>query len=125
MTATYNFTLQQGSDKTLGFVIKNVISSRCTKVFKRVPLKGYTAALQIRKKAEDPLANLTYTSTNNGLSVDEDYGRILVHFKHIDTSKLTAGTYVYDLEISRSDLDRVYRVLEGKITVTSEVTRIE
>lgn len=78
-------------------------------------LSGYSANSQLRK---------WYTSTNAvsfSTSINVDSGVISLSLSDTQTSSLTAGRYVYDVEIS--DGLTVSRVVEGIITVTPNVTR--
>jgi len=78
-------------------------------------LAGYTANSQIRK---------WYTSTNYiafTTSVNTSIGVITLSLTDSQTANLTAGRYVYDVEIN--DGSTVSRVVEGIITVTPNVTR--
>lgn len=78
-------------------------------------LSGYTANSQLRK---------WYTSSNAvsfSTSINVDSGVISLSLTDSQTSDLTAGRYVYDVEIS--DGSSVSRVVEGIITVTPNVTR--
>lgn len=78
-------------------------------------LAGYTANSQIRK---------WYTSTNYiafTTAVNTSIGVITLSLTDSQTANLTAGRYVYDVEIN--DGSTVSRVVEGIITVTPNVTR--
>lgn len=77
-------------------------------------LDGYTANSQMRK---------WYTSSNATatFSTGIDNGVITLSLSANQTNSLTAGRYVYDVEIS--DGTSVSRVLEGIVTVTPQVTR--
>jgi hypothetical protein len=78
-------------------------------------LNGYTSNSQIRK---------WYTSSTSvpfATTVNADVGVITLSLTDTQTSLLTAGRYVYDVEIS--DGSTVSRVVEGIITVTPNVTR--
>ena len=80
-----------------------------------IDLSGYTANSQIRK---------WYTSTTSypfTASVNSSAGIITLSMTAIQTANLTAGRYVYDVEIS--DNSTVSRVIEGIVTVTPNVTR--
>jgi hypothetical protein len=78
-------------------------------------LGGYTANSQIRK---------WYTSTNAvnfSTSINTTSAVITLSLTASQTANLTAGRYVYDLEISSGNT--VSRVVEGIVTVTPNVTR--
>ena len=79
-------------------------------------LNGYTAASQMRK---------WYTSSNSSAVfttfVNVESSFITLSLAANSTGALTAGRYVYDVEIS--DGNTVSRVVEGIVTVTPQVTR--
>lgn len=78
-------------------------------------LSGYTGAAQIRKH---------YTSSNSvsfAVSVSESTGEVTLSLTANATNNLPAGRYVYDCELTNSEI--VSRILEGIVTVTPQVTR--
>lgn len=77
-------------------------------------LNGYTCAAQIRK---------WYTSSNSiSFGTTLDNGVITLSLSSNQTGAMTAGRYVYDVEVTDSS-NNVSRVLEGIVTVTPQVTR--
>ena len=79
-------------------------------------LAGYTGAAQIRKY---------YTSTTSydfDVDITANTGQITLSLTANTTNNITAGRYVYDLEITDSS-GVVSRVLEGILTITPGVTR--
>ena len=79
-------------------------------------LTGYTGAAQMRKH---------YTSSNAtsfSVSLDSALGVVTLALTATQTANLTAGRYVYDVEITSSS-NVVSRILEGIVTVTPNVTR--
>jgi hypothetical protein len=79
-------------------------------------LGGYTANSQMRKwyTSTNPAAIFT-TSINTTSSV------ITLSLTDTQTNNLTAGRYVYDVEINNGST--VSRIVEGIVTVTPQVTR--
>lgn len=80
-----------------------------------IQLSGYTASSQIRK---------WYTSTKYvefTTAVNSDIGVITLSLTANQTALLTAGRYVYDVEIT--DNITISRIVEGIITVNPNVTR--
>lgn len=78
-------------------------------------LGGYTANSQMRK---------WYTSTNAtsfSTSINSTSGVITLSLTANQTANLTAGRYVYDVEVTASGV--ISRVVEGIITVTPNATR--
>ena len=81
-----------------------------------VDLTGYTANSQIRKH---------YSSSNSqsfSISLGGTSGTITLSLTSTQTSNLTPGRYVYDVELTSSS-NVVSRIVEGIVTVTPEVTR--
>jgi hypothetical protein len=78
-------------------------------------LANYSCAAQIRK---------WYTSSNSisfSTSLDPS-GLITLSLSSNQTGSMTAGRYVYDVELTDT-ANNVSRVLEGIVTVTPQVTR--
>jgi len=78
-------------------------------------LNGYTANSQLRK---------WYTSTNSvsfSTTTNNSIGVVTLSLSSNQTAALTAGRYVYDVEIS--DGTTISRIVEGIVTVTPNVTR--
>ena len=77
-------------------------------------LAGYTCAAQIRK---------WYTSSNSiSFGTALANGVITLSLSSNQTGAMTAGRYVYDVELTDAS-NNVSRVLEGIVTVTPQVTR--
>ena len=78
-------------------------------------LNGYSSNSQLRK---------WYTSSNSvafSTAVNTDSGVITLSLTSDQTANISAGRYVYDVEISNGTT--ISRVVEGIITVTPNVTR--
>tara|TARA_R100001377_G_scaffold44329_1_gene25246 strand:+ start:1200 stop:1532 length:333 start_codon:yes stop_codon:yes gene_type:complete len=82
-----------------------------------VNLTGYTANSQIRKHATSSGATATFGISNGGTN-----GQLTLSLAHANTSAITAGRYVYDVEVT-SGANVRSRVVEGIVTVTPEITR--
>lgn len=81
-----------------------------------VDLTGYTATAMIRKH---------YTSSNAvsfSTSLDADDGYVVLELAANTTASMTAGRYVYDVELT-DGAGRVSRIVEGIATVSPNVTR--
>lgn len=90
-----------------------------------VNLTGYRARMHIRKTIDSEEILLTLTTENNRIVLDVQGGFIL-HISADDTTAITWNDGVYDLEMFVEDGNGeiiVKRLIEGKITVTKEVTR--
>jgi hypothetical protein len=82
-----------------------------------IDLTGYSANSQIRKH---------YTSTtavNFSAEINVSTAEITLSLTNIQTANLTAGRYVYDVEVSDTYSNTVSRVVEGIVTITPNVTR--
>ena len=87
-----------------------------------INLTGYTAALQIRSLPESPTAVLSLT-TGNGITIPTPTnGTVEVQATAVQTRAIVAGTYYYDIEIT-SQSGIVYRLAQGQVVVSAEVTR--
>lgn len=79
-------------------------------------LNGYTANSQIRKWYTSSNAAVTFST-----SINTQIGVISLSLTANQSGNLTAGRYVYDVEINNGT--EVSRVVEGIVTVTPQVTR--
>lgn len=86
-----------------------------------VNLTGYSARLQIREKVTSSSALVSLTSAS-GITLGGTAGTISPLISASDTAALSFTTGVYDLELV-SGGGIVYRLLQGKVTVSPEVTR--
>ncbi len=115
MAQKLNFKIDQGTDYSFKFSpFPNT----------NVNLTGYRGAMQVRRSIYADEAIDTLTTTNGRLVFDVPNGKITVLFPNEATVKYSAKEYVYDIEIISPDA-RIYRVLEGKIYVSAEVTRVK
>ncbi len=81
-----------------------------------IDLTGYTGASKMRKH---------YTSSNAQsftIALNSSDGYVTLSLSSTQTSNLTPGRYVYDVEVVSSS-NVVSRIVEGIVTVTPEVTR--
>lgn len=111
--AVYNLTMYQGAsfDYTFTWKIDNAA----------VNLTGYMARMQARRnyQSEDVVLDL---EDGNGITLGGSAGTIIVEVDAEDTAEIDAANYVYDLELE-SPGGEVYRLLQGKLIVSPEVTR--
>jgi len=82
---------------------------------------GYSARMQLRTSYSAAAATLELTTANGRISLT-NAGVITLSLTATETAALTAGRYVYDLEMVSAG-GQVTRLLEGIATVTPEVTR--
>jgi hypothetical protein len=108
--ATYNLTIDQGSDFAVEFQISEDGVPR--------NLTGYFARSQVRKlkTSSDVAVNFTCTITA------PLEGKMVMSLDNTATS-MVAGDYHYDMELYTLEDASVTRMIEGKVTVTQEVTR--
>ena len=81
-------------------------------------LTGYTGAAQIRKEYTSSNAAATFTVT-----ITAEDGQVDLSLTAAQTANLTAGEYLYDCELTQTSSNKVSRIVEGKVTVTPEITR--
>ena len=116
MTAgIYNTTIDQGSIWNVTLVYQDSDGDP-------VNLTGYTAAMQLRQNYNSELPDLTLTTSNGGLTITGATGTIAVSATATQTSLLTPGFYVYDLELTSGS--NISRLIQGQITVAEQVTRV-
>ena len=108
---TYNLTIDQGSDFALDLVIKQSGSA--------LDLINYSARAQLRTSVDASSVSATFTVTKTNASG----GALKMELQAATSSALSAGQYVYDLEIYTSGDSTVKRILQGTATITPEVTR--
>lgn len=85
-----------------------------------VDLTGYSVRLQVREYhySDDFIVSLTDSS---GITLGGSAGTIDILVAASATQEFVSGDYVYDLELVAGGT--VTRLIEGKFTVTPEVTR--
>lgn len=115
MTAQYSFTLNQGTDLSVPFVLKNKDQTP-------VDLSGSKIAMQLRKFTSDSEAIDTLTTANDRIKIEPEKGRFVCIFPHENTEKYPVIDLVYDIELVSSG-GLITRIVEGSITVIPEVTR--
>jgi hypothetical protein len=108
MATKYNISLDQGSDFRSTFTITDDDGEP-------LDLTPYTGASEMRKH---------YSSSNSvsltvGLASD---GVVTLSMPSAQTSNLIPGRYRYDVEITDNS-NNTFRILEGIITVTPNMTR--
>lgn len=109
-----NFLCPQGS----------TFSKQITYKIDEVPvdLSGYSARLQVRETHYSTEALLSLSSPSNGITLGGSAGTINLLVSASDTSDISAGNFLYDLELE-SGSGEVSRIIEGSFIVTPEVTR--
>lgn len=87
-----------------------------------VSLVGFTARMQIRPTAASATTTLSLTTENGRIALGGSAGTITLNISSTDSAALTAGRYVYDLELVSAG-GIVTRLLQGVVTVSANVTR--
>lgn len=111
MAVKVNLSIDQGSTFATTFNLTNEDTGEI------LDLSTYTAVGQIRKH---------YTSSNATTfvcTVNTSAGVLTASLTANTTKAMTAGRYVYDIEVTESASGAVSRVVEGIVTVNPEVTR--
>jgi hypothetical protein len=86
-----------------------------------VDITGWTARMQVRERYESDSALVSLVS-GSGITLGGTAGTIAISINAVTTAGFPSGTHVYDLELINTT-GEVTRLLEGKFTVTPEVTR--
>ena len=100
-----NLTVEQGTDFTTTFTIKNPDGTV-------LPLTGYTATAKIGKH---PSASST---TDFSVSITAASGKVTLTLTNSVTADLEPGRYYYDVVIESSG-GSITRVIEGMVLVTA------
>lgn len=107
---TYNFTVEQGATFTRVLTLQENSSA--------MNLTGYSSASQMRLSHDTGTVAGTFTCTISNATG----GEITMTMTAAVTRAIEEGIYVYDVEMT-SSTGTVTRVLQGRVTVTAEVTR--
>lgn len=109
----YNIKVEQGATFILDFTIKTGSTPW--------NLTGYSARMQVRTSVNASTTLLSITNSNY-ITLGGSAGTVAISVPASMTDDLIAGRHVYDFELVSSG-GQVWRVLEGKFTVSPEVTR--
>lgn len=85
-------------------------------------LTDFTARMQARVKLTDVEPLIELTTENGGITLTPAEGKIDLYLSDAQTSALEARKAIYDLELVSPD-GEVTRLVEGKLTISPEVTR--
>ena len=110
MAAISNLYIDQGTDFTVTIDVTNTDGSVLN-------LSNYTAASQLRKTYGSSNATVSFTT-----SIAAAQGQVTLSLTDTQTSGITAGRYVYDLNITSAG-GVTTRVVEGQAIITPGVTR--
>ena len=108
MAQKINITLDQGATFSTSFLFQDTIGDP-------IDYSAYTANSQMRKSYSSSTAyDFTVTMVSNG--------QVILSMTANTTNSITAGRYVYDVEVQSPAGVRT-RLVEGIVTVTPQVTR--
>jgi hypothetical protein len=108
---TYNLVIDQGSDFALDLIIKQAGTA--------LDLTNYSGRAQLRTSVDASSASASFSVT----VINASEGALKLQLSATTSSNLSAGQYVYDLEIYTSNDSIVKRIIQGEVTLTPEVTR--
>ena len=109
MGTKVNIVIDQGTDFATTVSLTNSEGAQLN-------LTGMSAVSQIRK---------TFSSSNSvafTTALENNNGTLTLSLNNATTSSLSAGRYVYDVELTDAAAVKS-RILEGMVTVTPEVTK--
>ena len=110
MAIIANLFIDQGTDFSVTVDVTDTDGSV-------LDLDGYSASAQIRKTYTSSSVSATF-----GTSISASNGQVTLTLSDTVTAGLSAGRYVYDLNIESSG-GQTTRVVEGQAIVTPGVTR--
>lgn len=87
-----------------------------------VDLSGFTGRAMFRETPDSATVALSLTTANGGVVISAAGGIVTLSASAASMSAITAGRYVYDVEIESAS-GVVKRLVEGVAKVTREVTR--
>ena len=109
--ATYDLVIDQGSDFAIDLTITESGTAK--------NLTGYSGRAQMRSTHASSSATASFTVS----VVNATAGTMKMEMSSSPTSGISAGRYVYDLEIHTSGDATVKRLIQGSVTINPEVTR--
>jgi hypothetical protein len=111
VAATYNLTIDQGSDFAIELSLQEGGVSK--------DLTGYSARAQMRRTINSSTVAAEFTCT----ITDALNGALKMELSNSVSSGLTGGKYFYDLEIFTANDTLVKKLLKGEVILNPEVTR--
>ena len=92
---------------------------------KPIDITGYTAAMHVRAQKKASEALLTLTSSAGYITIGGAIGHLEIHIPANEMDDLNFIWGFYDLELyPEGDTTQAFRLLEGRIRLTKEVTRL-
>jgi len=87
-----------------------------------INLTGYSAEMDLRKNQDDTSEVVTLTVANSRITMGGSAGTVTLQISATDTTNLTVGDGVYDIELTDSN-GKVDRILEGTYSIRGNVSR--
>ena len=109
--ATYDLVIDQGSDFAIDLTITEAGAAK--------NLAGYAGRAQLRSTHAASSATASFTVA----IINASTGKLKMQMSAATSTGITAGRYVYDLEIHTSGNAIVKRLIQGSVTINPEVTR--
>jgi hypothetical protein len=111
---TYNFSIEQGATLTINLLWEDEGETP-------IDITGFTAKMQVRKRACDDSVVLEYSTANGKIALGGSAGTITITDTAANTKDYPIGMFVYDLEMT--DGPTITRLIQGKVSISPEVTR--
>lgn len=115
MAQTYDITIDQGATFSFAFTWKDANGDR-------VDLTGYSAKMQIREYYSSSTPVLELSTTDGSITLGGTSGVVTVTASDEATRDIAIDSGVYDIELY-SPLGTTKRLIQGKVTISPEVTR--
>jgi len=112
MATITNLYIEQGSTFNSVVTLRNQDGTTLN-------LTNYTVKSQFRKSYQSSVAN-NFTATVYGTSTN---GQVRLQLTATASSAIKAGRYLYDIEITNTLNNEKFRVLEGIIILSPEITQ--
>ena len=109
--ATYDLVIDQGSDFAIDLTVTESGTAK--------NLTGYAGRAQLRTTHAASSVTASFTVS----IVNAANGTMKMELPAATTTGISAGRYVYDLEIHTSGNAIVKRLIQGSVTINPEVTR--
>ena len=109
---TYNFEVLRGDTFDLGFSLDDDEGAG-------IDLSSFTATMHLRTSIDAT----EYVDWSSYFSAPDENGDFSLGVTAAASSALTAGQYVYDIQLANGDDSSVNTYVGGRITVLEDVTR--
>jgi hypothetical protein len=109
----YSFTIECGTDWTLTLTHKDSSGNA-------IDNSSYSANMDIKSAVGGSLIE-NLSSSGGEITLGGSNGRITLSLTDVETSAISAGRYVYDLELTDGG-GLIERLIEGNVTFKGQVT---